>query len=200
MSDTSKYLACMESIKLRLGLVNDVVNKKLMPGIEERFAYEFVSLNLRKILELIAFSSLIANKDVYAKAHEKYTLHWKADKMLDALENLHPNFYPRPIELDSTNSEGVMHFRDVTDEFLTKEDFRGLYDTCSEVIHEWNPYTEKDRIINFGHPVLHWIRKIHTLLRIHYVRMIGKQELWIVYMDYPLDGRVHIMAAAPKIE
>src|ERR1700731_738919 len=59
---------------------------------------ELVFLQLRKILELLAFASLTANREKYAAAHKKFATFWRAKDMLQDLEKVNPDFYPRPVQ------------------------------------------------------------------------------------------------------
>ena len=82
------YLSLMEDVKRRIALVRRFAARTLTLGAEV-FDYECVSLQLRKILELIAFSSLCANRDAYASVHANVHEHWRAVDMLDALRAVH---------------------------------------------------------------------------------------------------------------
>jgi hypothetical protein len=197
MNDVEKYQGCMHEIKNRLVLVTGFLGGQFNLGSEQS-NYEVVSLNLRKCLELIAFSSLAANRQKYSELFKDYHRHWKAKSLLEEIKEIHPEFYPKPIEFDSVNEEGVKHFRDVTDGYLTKDEFVFLYDMCSEVLHVWNPYTEKEKKIHFKRPVSEWVARIDRLLRFHYIRMIDKKELWLVDMYYPPDQTVHTFVAPPQ--
>ena len=65
------YQECLYEINKRIDVINDhldgVINEKLL--VVEA---ETVCLQFRKILEMIALISLLANKDLYAKQHEKF--------------------------------------------------------------------------------------------------------------------------------
>ena len=54
-------------------------------------------LQIRKILELIAFASLVANKNVYTAVFSKVSKAWNAGDLLKELEQVNPDFYPVPI-------------------------------------------------------------------------------------------------------
>ena len=65
----SLYCQHMEQIKLRVNNAAKVVNKSIVFE-NDLLAYEYASVQLRKILELIAFSSLVANRGIYSEAHK----------------------------------------------------------------------------------------------------------------------------------
>jgi hypothetical protein len=187
----------MEDMKRRLAVVNTVAKGNLSTG-SEVFDYEFVAVQLRKSLELVAFASMTANKKLYAEAHASFANHWKAKAMLSSLDRLHPGFYPQPIILDHVKESGVKHFEHVKDGYLTKEDFVTLYDLCSEVLHTWNPFTNKERYIDFKRSVAEWVQRIERLLRLHLMRFVDREEIWVVEMETSTDGKVHAFTATPS--
>ena len=191
------YCSCMEEVKNRLSLVKSVATAQLSTG-NELFNYELVSVHLRKSLELIAFASMTANKNIYEEAHAGFANHWKAKEMLNSLNRLHPAFYPQPIKLDHVMSSGAKHFERVEDGYLTQGDFATLYDLCSEILHTWNPFTKKERHIDFKLSVAEWTRKIEQLLQLHLMQFVDRQEVWIVDMAYSVDGKVHAFKASPS--
>ena len=191
------YCNCMEDVKRRLTVVNTVTKGKLSTG-SELFDYEFVSVQIRKSLELVAFASMTANKKLYAEAHANFANHWKAKVMLSNLHRLHPGFYPQPIILDHVNEFGVKHFEHVKDVYLTQENFVTLYELCSEVLHTWNPFTNKERHIDFKRSVAEWVQRIERLLRLHLMRFVDREEIWVVDMATSMDGKVHTFMATPR--
>ena len=191
------YCSCMEDVKSRLTIVRSVVEGQLSTG-HELLDYELVSVLLRKSLELVAFASMAANKKLYAEAHTKFAKHWRVKEMLDSLRKLHPGFYPQPIKLDHVKESGAKHFEHVEGGYLTQEDFVKLYNFCSECIHTWNPFTEKERHINFKLSVAEWVQRIECLLRLHLMQFVDREEIWVVYMTYAEDGRVHAIKASPS--
>jgi len=54
-------------------------------------------LHFRRVLELIAFSSLAANLNVYAAAQQKYHEHYNARLLVRDVEKVNPSFYPEPV-------------------------------------------------------------------------------------------------------
>ena len=61
-----KYIACMEEIKKRTEVVTWFVRREIGARYIGTTA-ESVALQMRKILELIALSSLVANHEEYSK-------------------------------------------------------------------------------------------------------------------------------------
>src|SRR5262245_30818160 len=85
---TRLYVDCMQGIRRRVTYVKWLINDKPL-GDEAHGKLLRTELNFvqfRKILELIAFSTLTANKEKYAEAHANFSTHWKAVRMLEAVE------------------------------------------------------------------------------------------------------------------
>lgn len=191
------YCALMEELKDRTALIRRFCNGSLSVG-HNHFNYECVSLQLRKVLELIAFGSLCANKTKYAKVYANFEKHWNAKRLLKDLGRVHPDFYPKPIYLVQTKEGSVKHFDNVSDGFLTKGDFVNLYGKCSQVIHTPNPFSQDEQSIDFGFTFSQWFERIQRLLNLHLMRLADMREVWVVYMAHPTDGRVHAFIASPQ--
>ena len=93
--DVAKYCDCMEEIKRRTNVINGFLRGELSTSYKMT-NIESVYLQFRKVLELIALASLVANKDEYAKQQAKFVQHWHAGRILDDLTQVNPQFYPVP--------------------------------------------------------------------------------------------------------
>jgi hypothetical protein len=189
----------MEEVKLRLGLVLSVTDGSFSVGRED-FDGELVCVQLRKTLELIAFASLTANKEKYAQTHADFATDWNAKRLLTKIEKIHPEFYPKPVEFAQQDPTGVKHFAEVTEGFLTRDEFVTLYNKCSEVLHAWNPFRTDPKIVNFGYSIRDWVGQIQRLLAVHWMRLVDSENIWLICMQYPEDGKVHALTAKPQEE
>jgi hypothetical protein len=189
------YCNCLQSAKKRLELVDAVTSGRLRIGAEAVDA-EFACLQVRRALELIAFASIAAHKDVYSQAHTDFATHWNAKRLLTKLEKLHPDFYPKPAEIVGPDEHGVKKLVAVQSGFLNKDDFVFLYNTCSEVLHEWNPYRTDPRVVHFGHSVAEWAVRIRRLLDVHWIRLFGTADVWVILFNGGPNGTVRGLYAA----
>ena len=96
-ADMQIYCNCMEEIKRRTSAVSAVLQGPYTT-LYRITNLEFLCLQVRKILELIALASMAAYKDEYARQHEKFAKEWRAKRILKELEILNPGFYPVPSE------------------------------------------------------------------------------------------------------
>lgn len=175
LSDIKIYLQQMEEIKNRVSFARSFLNSEMSPE-DELFGYEIVCVHLRKILELIAFSTLAANKEEYSRVHDDFSKKWNAKKLLRTIEKINPDFYPKPVKFLHTDSKEVKVLDYIKDGFLHRDDWLKLYDLCSTVLHVWNPYDEKERHINFEKSVTEWVQRIQNLLGLHYVQLLEGQK------------------------
>ena len=191
------YLGILEDIKRRLVLVASKPRSTIRLG-SDLLDFEVVALNIRKILELIAFASLSANKESYSLVHSDFASHWNAKRLLNKLEAIHPDFYPKPVRqevLDSGPPRRI-HFHESTDDFLTRTQFVELYDLCSQIIHTRNPFSPSIHV-DFQRSPWIWANRIEALLRLHLIRLAGAPEVWVVQLAAPADGHAHAYIANP---
>src|SRR4051812_23844461 len=91
-----RYVAMLEEVKLRYSAIEFSASGllKLHPVIIREFCY----LELRMICELIALGCLTTHGDVPGSKSKSLRKAWHPNEILTALEALHPDFYPHPIE------------------------------------------------------------------------------------------------------
>ena len=193
--DVNKYRDCMTEIKARIALVKRFTTGELTLG-NESFSYEAVSVNLRKILELIAFASLTAHRETYWNKYKTLGDEKSFKPMLQRITTLNPRFYPESL-LPPIRKEGTNHSEYPKNDkpFLTRSELEDLFGICSQTIHAWNPY-KTGRTIDFKRPVAEWITLIEQLLNVHKVQLESGDVL-VVTMNSAPDGFVHILYAVP---
>lgn len=190
-SDIEIYCDCIAEVRVRLNVVDGFINGSLTTGFEV-CNVETVFLQLRKILELIAFASLTANKSVYSAAHKNFSKHWNAKKMLGDLQKVNPDFYPTPLDPPQETAPGVKHFTSPTDGFMTATEFVSLYEAASEIIHTRNPFSTQVSLTQIVYPVHEWVLRIRQLLAWHLMHLINGGK-WIV--NVPTEGDVQTWPA-----
>jgi len=188
------YCNLMEEIKVRVALIRSIIQGQSLG--REDFDGEIVSLQLRKCLEIVAFSSLVVNEQIYSKTYSDFSTHWRAKKIVEKIEKLNPDFFPKAIFLASQNEQGVKHFDYIKEGFLTLDELITLYDKTSNVIHTWNPYRTGPRIVDFGRSIEEWVTRLQRLLDLHIMRGVGLNEFWVVQMVAD-DKKVHVFSTMP---
>ena len=196
-TDIQKYCSLLEEVKWRSNAVEEVVDRNVTHG-KEILDYEFCAIQLRKILELIAFSTLIAHKETYSNTFKNFRKHWNAKKLIENLEQIHPDFYPIPIKFNFQDPvTKVKHFDDVQDGYLLKEEVVELYDYCCTIIHTRNPFKTGSNNINIRNTVTGWIQRIKNLLSLHRITLVNSEVIWVVIMESPEDSKVHTLTSMP---
>jgi hypothetical protein len=191
--DTKLYINCMEDARFRVNFVKDLPARNGTTGFQV-IDQELVFLQMRKILEIIAFASLTANRAKYDAAYKKLTTVWRAKDMLRQLEKINPEFYPLPIQPPQLQPDGTKHCAAV-DGFLTKDDFVSLYDVASSFLHAGNPFSAQDPIIKMRYNVRQWLERIQALIALHVMRLVDG-NLWVVQI--PEQGPVKMWLAEPR--
>jgi len=188
-SEILRYVICMEEVNTRIKVIEDAPSSLgRVNFIDPRS--EIIAVQYRKILELIAFGSLIANRAKYSLAYRNYTSHWKAKELLDNLKIINPKYYPIPLKPAVLQRNGTKHFGAVTKNYLTEEQFISLYDDCGSILHTHNPYKLHNPKRFSPDSITKWTKYIKGLLNVHLARLFDV-EGWVVYMNYDNTGKVH---------
>lgn len=195
-----KYIACMEEIKKRtnvvMGFVRGEINSKYIITTAESAA-----LQIRKILELIALSSLVANHEQYSTQRANFRKDWNAKRILETLARVNPKFYPVPTK-QVRISEGRYNTPKIKSGYLTQKDFIELYGQCSAMLHSTNPFSEQDidARMFLSKKAPDWMNKIIVLLNHHHVFPVDDSRMYIVLMQAENDGKVHMAEFAVKVD
>lgn len=133
----SLYRALMEEVKIRIASINFAVSGQMRcPGpVIEEFCY----LQLRLMCELIALGCLVAHGDIQATQTGRLRKEWQADKILLALEGLHPDYYPIPTKEVQEGGKIFLVLLTANEAgFLRKNDLLDLYGKCGNHLHKGN--------------------------------------------------------------
>ena len=173
-----KYLELMLEVEKRLEVLNGFISKEI-GALYVQTTIESEALQLRKILELIAYSSLIAHKTAYESIRSDISKDWHASRILRKVETLNPGFYPIP-----TNGIKNGNWRRVRGGFLTRKQFETLYDRCGNVLHSKNPFSKISQYsLSFHKQVPSYVSRIERLLEEHVVVLAGSNE--IIHVKVP---------------
>ncbi len=177
-----RYLRNMQIIKWRIRAIKDIRTNKCHTTYSATNV-EFCALQIRKILELIALSSLISDLDVYREQLNDIEKKWNARLILQDIERIHPNFYPVPIEIDPDNK---YRWLDKKTPYLTKEQFVSIYKKCGKILHEDSAFKDdKDMDSTYNQAdeqINNWVLLIMNLLNTHTVHLYNKKDLFYITM------------------
>jgi len=177
----SKYCDGMEEIKRRVDTINGLLAGTRSTGYKAT-NIESVYLQFRKVLELIALSSMVLNKDEYSKQHSKFASHWHASRILSDLEKINPDFYPVPSRQVVDQITGkVLKVEPIIQGYLTKDDFAKLYEMCGGILHASNPFKPTQDLERYEKEASTWLQKIMLLLGHHHAQLFDKNyQLWVI--------------------
>ena len=184
--DIAQYCDLMEDVKSRVESINQLME---MPGITIRTRVESICLQLRMLLELIVFSSLVSNKDIWQKSQKELQSSQDISKKLRELKRRHPNFYPRPVDLDgSIPGEEPVHR---TEGFLSEDKLIEVYGRLGNILHAENPLGKETDYRFFIDSVTGWLSEVMNLLECHKVYLYHRpEEFYLIKMFGDVDGEL----------
>ena len=141
--EAKKYAECMRDIVERMLLLKDYA--AIPPAfIPDKHNFEFMCLQFRIIIELIFLSSLAAHKKYYKEAANKLKKEWRPSYIKKFLENINPNFYPVPMELEFDFTKGgyIINPLPESSGFISKKDLFDAYNICNNYLHAKNPFAK----------------------------------------------------------
>lgn len=187
----------MDEVKNRTRVIQGFLEGKIN-AIYPATTIECAALQLRKIMELIALGSLVANREEYANNYEKFARHYHAEKILRDIEKINPCFYPKPIKEVPSKRAGVkMDITNVENGFLTRNDFVSTYNALGEILHAKNPFALQTDYGRFKDLIKEAIGKTIVLLKAHEVQLLNG-NLLLVHMEEARDKRVHAYVFEPE--
>lgn len=192
------YVNLMEEIKRRTAYIAALTTTPGM-GVYERTAVESACLQLRLILENIAFSCLVANGDKLEDLPARIEKEYHADDILRSLDRVRPGCYPRPTILveeepppnippsQHGNYRGKIEDRPLGD-WLTREEFQEVYGRLGGILHAPNPLRPKLDFDYYRDHYLEWGEKIINLLNHHNIEVVEEGKLFVVQMHARPEG------------
>lgn len=185
------YCNLMEEVKFRTTAISEI-RKKTKTTSFQATNIEFCCLQIRKILELIALGSLIANNNHFKEQKIKFETFWNARLILQDIERLNPNFYPSPIkETPHSDPTIKMDLQNLNEGYLTKNDFIKVYEKCGKIMHADNPFGSKTDLDYYEKQIDIWLEQIMTLLNSHLIKLVDDTNLYLIHMREDRDDKVH---------
>lgn len=195
--DIVMYCNVMEEIKQRTSVIDFFLVGK-GHALYEPTTLESIGLQIRKILELIAMASLVANKKEYEKVYSNFASAWNAEYLLKDLERVNADFYPKPVvEKPSDNPEVKNHLEDRSNDYLTKKEFIKVYKKCGAIMHASNPMGRKIGYEYYKKSFPEWRQKIINLLNNHQIRLLGHRGFYLIHIKENRDDKVHFYEFTP---
>ncbi|WP_420407138.1 hypothetical protein [Hoeflea sp.] len=192
-SARAQYAHLMEEIKRRNRAMTEMLTGTVPPQ-PQIIVSDFCFLQLRLTCELIILACAVAHGDVTGAEKRKFQKEWHAANLAQKLEQLHPEFYPKPSQQVLGLDGKVERLEAISDGFLTLSDLNTLYSECGSRLHIGNiktllsnrrPPVDLDRIRV-------WQDKIIKLLNHHQIQLFDPDyQLWTL-MQAKGDGKVQV--------
>lgn len=190
-TEINQYCNIMEEIKLRIKVI-DYFLFGAGHSLYEATTLESVSLQLRKILELTAMATLVANKKEYAKVYSNFAKTWNAEYLLKDLARINSKFYPVPIIKEQSDEVGLKrNLVDRPNDYLTKEEFIKVYKKCGSIMHASNPLGRKIGYEYYKKNLPEWRQKVLNLLNTHKIHLLNETGFYLIHMKEEKDDKVH---------
>ncbi len=188
-----KYLDQIKDVRCRIesiGVIADVMTRQRYLPI----AVESVYLQFRKILEIIARASLVADQEAIKElgsSMRKLGKH-NGDKLLKVMGAINPEFYPVPIVPELSGDPRLKQiFQRKTADFLTKELFAELYNKkCAPLMHAENPFGTHTNYKTLWDEVPLWKNRIMELLSMHQIHVLRLDGFFLVNMHDENDEKI----------
>jgi hypothetical protein len=145
------YRDHMIEVKRRFRSIDRVLGAKKPRTLTQELDDEFMWLQLRQIVELVAYSAIAADQERYAALRQEqdknadYRVDSKPAKVLKHLAQISPHFLPKSLGIMTPQADGTKHFEQgpavaLLDRFLE------IHDTAGQHLHAINPFNEVDVI------------------------------------------------------
>lgn len=187
----------MLEIRNRLGLLDGTIEGCLEANSYSIPQVELAGLQLRKCYELIAFSSLSANRERFNKAWRKYEKEWRLDKIVKAIQLKNAQFLPQPV--DEVERERTIHLEFLSDSIapLTAQRLLRSHGELGKLMHATNPYRERIDYQSFLRSIKEQRDYLVNLLSVHISWIVEDQVVYRVAMKGP-DGKVNVVVLEAK--
>lgn len=180
----SRYASEMGIIKLRIEQIKST--SKLIKYWEPRVEYK--ALHLRKIIEQILLSSLIANSEIYQQYYHRLETEWNARLICRDLKRIHPNFFP----VAATDDHENMEISNNLEDSLTSDEVIEMYEKMGKLLHSHNPFSPFPDYQELSKYIDDCCKKIIRFLSVHTIMMYGEKDFLYVIMEERTSGQVSI--------
>lgn len=143
------YRDHMVEVKRRFRAIDRILGAKKPRTLSAEFDDEFMWLQLRRIIELVAYSAVSADEQWYAALRQEqdqnvdYRVDSKPAKVLKHLSQISPHFLPKSLGAMVPQVDGTKHFEHGP-EIAVLDRFLAIHDTAGQHLHGINPFNEQD--------------------------------------------------------
>ncbi|HDY8044062.1 hypothetical protein ABMX65_20535 [Vibrio vulnificus] len=133
--------------------------------VENLVFIESTSLQIRKVLELIAYLSVLVNGD---KLNSKERSEYHAKKIVESLNEKTTIFYPFPSSVvESPDGKDKTIFPLYHESSLSQVEFKEAYQLCGKVLHAQHPLKTKVDFQDIKRKNHNYLQRIKSLMTQH---------------------------------
>jgi hypothetical protein len=131
------------------------------------------------ISETLALACLLVHGDVEGARSKRLSKAYQADFIINALEQLHPRFYPKATKQVFQNGR-LTGIEDIPDGYLTKAEMLKRYRDAAEYLHvgSLKEFLANETADSNRGAVRTWVRKLSTLLSHHSIFLADGPDTW----------------------
>ncbi|QIR07676.1 hypothetical protein [Salinivibrio costicola] len=166
----SVYLEQLEEVKARLSFVSAYSNEE-----KDRFVIESYALQIRKLIELTAFSLIAIHRIRYEDYREKvgkdFRNDWNGRDIITNIMSLNPDMFFRAAEKGfNIQDDGTkqVQLKPEKDCYKLKR-LAKLHSRCGGVLHVENPWKKSSKVEQFHNELPSIIRKLSNTLQDHVI-------------------------------
>jgi hypothetical protein len=161
-------------------------------------ASELGYLELRMICETVALACLVVHGDDIPVMNARMRGSYQADFILNALERLHPTFYPEPgLPMEAPSGGRMFLSRADAYDYMTKAELLKLYFECGSQLHRGAYESMGELPDPSSLPIRTATLRFIALLRFHRIAFLGTNDVLWVAMTDPKTGNVRATLERP---
>lgn len=186
------YIQQMELIKRRIEVIDSIIQKKSHTTLYEASNIELCCLQLRKCIELIVMSSLVANSEIYLEMYNRLGRDWKAPLISKDLKRINPKFYPTPIRIVQHDDRPDEFIEFDAGDYISCDTLMDYYEKIGAIMHSENPFGNPVDYSEYKVLVEKCRDEIINLLDIHLAHLSDGKSMLYVAMQSATEGKVHV--------
>lgn len=175
------YLEQLRDVKER-GNVFQAFSRGTINAIYEEATVEVATLQLQKILELLAFGFVLACGEKAIPAYSSFVKYKNVKEYFSKLSEINQYFYPQPVIQDRNEQGETQWSYPAPDKYLTPEDFAILFEHCERVMQPRRIGAEPMSLEQCKIANSNWYNKIVRLLDAHLVHPESSDVTYLFQM------------------
>lgn len=201
--EIQKYLNLMVEAKYRLIEITKLCQEfDRLHKTTDDVLFDSICLQVRKIVEIVAMSSLVSNKEAFENVQSNVEKAWNGIDIIKEIERYTPHVFPEvSYKYEKINpNELVKYYQNLkqTKDVLNKDKFCDIYKKCGAALHTNNPYNDKRRTKQeILKSLPKWITLIFNTLAIHTICPYGfEYKRYFIYFGDMSDPNVYAVPLA----